>query len=204
MSFDSLLGLFGVMVLLAVVPGPAVFAIISRSFSSGTLQCIAMTAGIVLGDYVFIILALLGLSALAEIMGTASIVVKYLSAAYLIWLGYQLLNIKAVPFEIEESKYSYLASNFLTGLLITLGNPKAILFYVGFFPAFINTNEVTFLDAGLIMLAATLAFGSVNTCYALLAVKAKRTFSSPKAANVFNKTAGTIMISTGAFILVKP
>ena len=203
MSIDSLFALFGAMVLLAIVPGPAVFAVIARSFSSGTLQSAYMTAGIVLGDYVFIILALFGLSALAEVMGTAFFVVKYLSAAYLIWLGYKLLSTKATPIEIEESKDSSLMSNFLTGLLITLGNPKAILFYVGFFPAFINTNEVTFFDAALIMLAATLAFGSVNICYSLLAVKARKTFKSPNAYNVINKTAGTIMVSTGALVAVK-
>jgi threonine/homoserine/homoserine lactone efflux protein len=74
---------------------------------------------------------------------------------------------------------------------------------VGFFPAFINVNEVTFYDTSLIMLAATLAFGSVNMCYSLLAVKAKNTFKSPNATTVINKTAGTIMVSTGVLVAIK-
>jgi threonine/homoserine/homoserine lactone efflux protein len=203
MSIDSLFALFGAMIILAIVPGPAGFAIIARSFSSGKLQAFYMTVGIVLGDYIFIVLALFGLSALAEVMGTAFFIIKYLSAAYLIWLGVQLLRTKAKSIDIETSKDSSLISNLLTGLFITLGNPKAIIFYVGFFPAFINVNEVTFYDTSLIMLAATLAFGSVNMCYSLLAVKAKNTFKSPNATTVINKTAGTIMVSTGALVAIK-
>lgn len=191
------------MIILAIVPGPAVFAIIARSFSSGKLQAFYMTVGIVLGDYLFIVLALFGLAALAEVMGTAFFIIKYLSAAYLIWLGVQLLRTKAKSIDIEASKDSSLISNLLTGLFITLGNPKAIMFYVGFFPAFINVNEVTFYDTSLIMLAATLAFGSVNMCYSLLAVKAKNTFKSPNSTTVINKTAGTIMVSTGALVAIK-
>jgi threonine/homoserine/homoserine lactone efflux protein len=203
MSIDSLSALFGAMIILAIVPGPAVFAIIARSFSSGKLQAFYMTVGIVLGDYIFIILALFGLSALAEVMGTTFFIIKYLSAAYLIWLGVQLLRTKAKSIDIEASKDSSLISNLLTGLFITLGNPKAIIFYVGFFPAFINVNEVTFYDTSLIMLAATLAFGSVNMCYSLLAVRAKNTFKSPNATTIINKTAGTIMVSTGALVAIK-
>ena len=203
MSIDSLFALFCAMLILAIVPGPAVFAIIARSFSSGKLQAFYMTAGIVLGDYIFIVLALFGLSALAEIMGTAFFIIKYLSAAYLIWLGIKLLRTKTDSIDIEASKNSSLTSNFLTGLFITLSNPKAILFYVGFFPAFVNVSEVTVSDTSLIMLAATVAFGSVNMCYSLLAVKAKNTFKSPNAATIINKTAGTIMVSTGVLVAVK-
>ena len=95
-----------------------------------------MTMGIVLGDYVFILLALFGLTALSEIMGTTFFIIKYLSAIYLIWLGIKLLKAKAKAsmIEIQNSVESSKSSNFIAGLLITLGNPKAILFYVGFFP----------------------------------------------------------------------
>ncbi len=203
MSSASLIGLFFAMLLLAIVPGPAVFAIIARSFSSGFSRGLYMTMGIILGDYIFIILALFGLSALAEIMGTAFFIIKYISAAYLIWLGYKLLKTKVSSVDIEASENSSLFSNFMAGLLITLGNPKAILFYVGFFPAFIQVGDVSSYDVLLIMVTATLAFGSVNLCYSFLAVKAKSIFKSPGASTVINKTAGTIMVSTGALVAIK-
>jgi len=202
-SVESLFTLFSAMVLLAIVPGPAVFAVIARSFSSGTLSGAYLTAGIIFGDYVFIILALFGLSTLAEAMGSTFFVIKYLSAAYLIWLGYKLLRTKASSIDIESSKDASLTSNFLSGLLITLGNPKAILFYLGFFPAFINIGDVNLTDTGLIMLTATLAFGSVNIGYTLLAVRARQTFKSANASKVINKTAGTIMVTTGAIVAIR-
>lgn len=203
MLSSNLIALFAAMLLLAIVPGPAVFAIIARSFASGFLRGLYMTMGIVVGDYVFIVLALFGLSALAEMMGATFFIIKYISAAYLIWLGYKLLRSKPQSVDIEASKESSLAANFIAGLLITLGNPKAILFYIGFFPAFVNVGDVSNVDIALIMLAATLAFGSVNLCYALLAVKAKGIFKSANAATVINKTAGTIMVSTGALVAAR-
>jgi len=203
MTIDSLFALFSAMFILAIIPGPAVFAIIARSFSSGNIQAFYMTVGIIMGDYLFIFLALFGLSALAELMGTAFFIIKYLSAVYLIWLGIKLLRTKTDPIDIQVSENTSAISNFLTGMFLTLGNPKAILFYIGFFPAFINVSDVTFYDTSLIMLAATVAFGSVNMCYSLLAVKAKKSFKSPNAAMVINKTAGTIMVSTGVLVAVK-
>ena len=203
MTITELFSLFVAMLILAAVPGPAVFAIIASSFSSGFSRGVYMTMGVVCGDYVFIVLALLGLSALAEVMGTAFVIIKYLSAAYLMYLGIKLLRTKATSVEIQTSEKTSLSSNFMAGLLITLGNPKAILFYIGLFPAFVNIGQVSLTDTGLIMLIATLAFGSVNICYALLAVKAKKVFKSPNAARIINKTAGGIMVSTGAIVAVK-
>jgi len=199
----SLFTLLGAMMLLAIVPGPAVFAIISRSFSSGLSRGVYMTLGMLVADYIFIVLALFGLSALSEILGTAFFVIKYVSAAYLIWLGYKLLKTKATTIDIEDSKESSILSNFSAGLLLTLGNPKAIIFYVGFFPAFVNIGDVSLFDTGLIMLVATVAFGSVNIAYAFIAAKAKGAFKSSNAANVINKTAGTIMVSTGVLVAAK-
>lgn len=203
MSVDSLFTLFLAMLLWAIVPGPGVFAIIARSFSSGVLQGVYMTIGMVIGDYLFIMLAIFGLSAIAEIMGTTFIIIKYLSAAYLIWLGYQLLNTKANAIHIETSTDRALFSNFTAGLFITLGNPKALLFYIGFFPAFVDINNTTLFDVSLILMVATFAFGSVNLTYSLLAVKAKARFKSAKAITVINKTAGTLMITTGSTIALK-
>jgi len=203
MSIISLLTLLGAMMLLAIVPGPAVFAIISRSFSSGLSRGVYMTLGMLVADYIFIILALFGLSALSEILGTAFFIIKYVSAAYLIWLGYKLLKTKATTIDIEDSKESSVLSNFSAGLLLTLGNPKAIIFYVGFFPAFVNIGDVSLFDTGLIMLVATVAFGSVNIAYAFIAAKAKGAFKSTNASNVINKTAGTIMVSTGVLVAAK-
>jgi len=203
LSVGELLALFGAMLVVAIIPGPAVFSVIARTFSSGFSRGLMMIIGITLGDFFFILLALFGLSIISEMMGTAFLVIKYLSAAYLIWLGINLLRTKASTEDIQESKEPSLLVNLITGLMINLGNPKAIVFYVGLFPAFIKVNQVTTPDVLLILLIATVAFGSVNICYALLALRAKKMLKSSNASTIINKTAGTIMVPTGALVAVK-
>jgi len=203
LSSGSLFALFGAMLIVALVPGPAVFAVIARTFSSGFSRGLMMIIGITLGDFIFILLALFGLSIISEIMGATFLIIKYVSAAYLIWLGVNLIKSKATAEDIKASKESSLASNLATGLMINLGNPKAIIFYIGLFPAFIDVNQVVTADVLAIMGVATLAFGSVNICYALLALRAKRMLKSPNASSIINKTAGTIMVSTGTLVAIK-
>jgi threonine/homoserine/homoserine lactone efflux protein len=203
LSVIDLLALFGAMLIVAIVPGPAVLSVIARTFSSGFSRGLMMIIGITLGDFLFILLALFGLSIISEIMGTAFLFIKYTSAAYLIWLGIYLLKTKVTAENIQESKESSLFTNLLTGLMINLGNPKAIIFYVGLFPAFINVNQVTTYDVFSIMFVASIAFGSVNICYALLALRAQKMLKSKSASSIINKTAGAMMISTGALIAMK-
>ena len=71
------------------------------------------------------------------------------------------------------------------------------------FPAFIDVNQVVTVDVLAIMGIATIAFGSVNICYALLALRAKKMLKNPNASSIINKTAGTIMVSTGALVAIK-
>jgi len=203
LSSGDFLALFGAMLVVALVPGPAVFAVIARTFSSGFSRGLIMIVGITLGDFIFILLALFGLSIISEIMGTAFLFIKYLSAAYIIWLGLSLLRKKVISEDIQVSKESSLVTNLITGLMINLGNPKAIVFYVGLFPAFINVTQVGTSDVLSIMTIAAIAFGSVNVCYALLALRARRMLKSPNASSVINKTAGTIMVSAGALVAMK-
>ena len=203
LSSGSLLALFGAMLIVALVPGPAVFAVIARTFSSRFSRGLMIIVGITLADFIFILLALFGLSIISEIMGTAFLIVKFASAAYLIWLGINLIRSKVSAEDIKVSKESSLLANVMTGLMINLGNPKAIVFYIGLFPAFIDVSQVVTADVLAIMAVATIVFGSVNTCYALLALRAKKMLNNPNALSLINKTAGTLMVSTGALVAIK-
>jgi len=136
-------------------------------------------------------------------MGTAFLIIKYVSAAYLIWLGITLIKSKVNAEDIKSSKESSLIANLITGLMVNLGNPKAIVFYIGLFPAFIDVNQVVTADFLAILGIAAVAFGCVNICYALLALRAKKMLKNPNAASLINKTAGTIMVSTGALVAIK-
>ncbi len=203
MTITTTLALFGSMILLALIPGPGVFAVIARSMSSGFSHGAATTVGIVFGDYVFIIFSVMGLVALANVMGSFFIVLKYLGAAYLIYLAVSLWRSSTNVEGTEGIKEMSFVSNFLAGLFTTLGNPKAILFYVGFLPAFMDLAAISAWDIALIMLVATLAVGGVMLGYAYAASKSRRLLSSPRAQKNLNRTASGVMACSGVLLATK-
>ena len=95
MSIIEIISLFGIMVALAAIPSASVALVITRSVTLGVANGIAVSVGIVLGDLIFILLAIFGLSVVAETMGSLFMIIKYLGAAYLLWLGYTLLTSKS-------------------------------------------------------------------------------------------------------------
>ena len=203
MTFSSIFTLFGTMAVLAILPSPSVFAVVARSIASGFTHGLITVIGIVTGDFVFIILAIYGLSAIAETITSLLILVKYLGGAYLIWLGIKLSRAKLQNVEIEAITESSWVSNFLSGLLITLGDYKAIFFYISFFPAFLDLSTISIMDTILIMLIATIAVGGIKLIYAYMADKARFLFTSSRARKGMNITAASVMIGTGIFLIAK-
>jgi len=203
MTITSMVSLFVALVILAVIPGPGVFTVVARSMASGFFHGLVTVFGIVFGDYIFIILSVYGLSAFASTMGGIFTFIKYAGAAYLVWLGIKLLLTKYSSVEVKPIIELSFFSNFIAGLATTLSNPKAILFYVSFFPAFINVQSVTVIEIGQLLLVATIAVGSVMTAYAYAASKASLLFESSRAAKTLNVTAGSIMVGSGVLLATK-
>jgi threonine/homoserine/homoserine lactone efflux protein len=203
MTIASMFSLFIALVILAIIPGPGVFTVVARSMASGAIHGLVTVFGIVVGDYIFIILSLYGLSALASTMGGFFTFVKYVGAIYLIWLGVKLLLTKYNLVEVKPVIELSFLSNFVAGLVTTLSNPKAILFYVSFFPAFINVQSVTAAEIGQLLLVATVAVGGVMALYVYAASKASLLFKSSSAAKTLNVTAGSIMVGSGVLLATK-
>ncbi|NCO72605.1 MULTISPECIES: LysE family translocator [Shewanella] len=202
MLLQQVIALFFTMLILAIVPGPAVFAVVSQSFSNGFNHGTAITFGVLLGDFIYILLALFGLSAIANAMGPTFELIKYASALYLCWLGISMLRNTAKGVQLATTPKVSQLKNIITGTAIALGNPKALIFYVSFFPAFVPMNQVDVTDVIIILATATLAFGSVNLTYAYLASSAKHVFTSPNAVTIINRTAGSIMLIAGILIVL--
>lgn len=202
MTFSSILALLGVMIVLAAVPGASVMAVVSRSLASGFSHGLVTVAGIVVADLVFILIAVIGLTVIAEAMGDLFVLVKYMAAAYLIWFGVGLWRSKSETEQIEGIKEPSWWSNFLCGLFITLGDQKAIIFYLGLFPAFVDLSSVSMAEIGIIMLVATLAVGGVKLIYAYLADRARLIFNNSRAKKAINITAGSLMMVTGIYLVV--
>jgi len=202
MTISSSVTLFGVMAVLAFIPGVSVLAVSARSAAYGSVHGVFTALGIVVGDIIFILLAIFGLSMLAQAMGSLFVLIKYLGGVYLIWLGIALWRSKSESGTVAGQMESSLLSSFLTGLFITLGDQKAILFYLGFFPAFLDLSEVSFIDAGIIIFIAALAVGGAKLVYVFIADRAGSFFSST-VNQIINRVAGGVVIAVGVFVIAK-
>lgn len=202
MTLSSIIALFSAMVVLASIPSVSVLAVSTRSATFGFIHGVFTTIGIVVGDIIFIIIAIWGLAFLSETMGSLFILIKYLGGAYLTYLGIRLCRSKARNLKAEEIAKSSFLSSFLTGLSITLADQKATLFYLGFFPAFLDLSKISYFDTVVIIVIAATAVGGVKLGYAFMSDRA-RLLISAKASQAMNIVAGCVMIAVGIFLVLK-
>jgi leucine efflux protein len=190
---------FSIAVLLfLLLPGPGTFAVLTSSAQGGVRGGYAALFGLMLGDVILIIAALTGVAALLATRPDLFHAVQYLGVAYLIWVGLQLPLRPGKPagatlLPIRNANY------FRQGFLITLINPKAIVFYMAFFPLFIDPQRhqglVTFGCMMLIIAAQTLAYGSLLIFAGDGLARGFR--SRPKLGQLASRLAGTALIAFG-------
>ena len=178
------------------IPGPGNLALLTATGKGGVRAGMAATLGVIAGDQVLLWLAVAGLSAVLINYPSLYSSVKWAGAAYLIGLGYSLFNVQPGDAPVLDMKPDHY---FRQGLFITVLNPKAIVFYMAFFPLFvdpkIHMGLITFGFMALTIAALTLAYGLVVV---LLAHHlAERVRANPLATVMLNKVAGALLIGFG-------
>ncbi|MEO0442340.1 MAG: LysE family translocator [Pseudomonadota bacterium] len=203
MSIEALLLLAGALFLLAITPGPGVMLVVSRTLTGGLKQGIMATIGIVSADIIFLLLVFYGLQAIADSLSIVFTLIQYVGGLYLICLGISLLRSKAKVIELNplDSKAEYRTS-LLSGLIITLSNPKAILFYMSFLPAFIDIPSLSNRDIVIVGLVICGVIGGVMLLYALSTAKTQNLLSA-RAASITTKIAGCLIVATGGILIAK-
>jgi len=202
-TIGNILAMFAAAVALAIVPDSSAIAVAARSMASGIKHAAMIVVGIAVGDYVFIVIAIYGLAGIADSMGALFDIIKYLGGAYLILMGGLLWKSKPKQVEVEGITELSWLSNFLTGFFITMGDPKAIIFYMSFLPAFLDVSRATVLDVVTIMVIVTVALFGVKLTYAYMAEKARALFRSEKAKKRINLFSGSVMMATGIYLIIK-
>jgi threonine/homoserine/homoserine lactone efflux protein len=203
MTFESALAFAIGMFFLALSPGPGLATILSRALGSGPVAGLAVTAGLVLADFVFMAVAMVGLTAVAAALGPLFQVIKYAGAAYLVWLGYRAFRSSAAPLVVAPRSGAGIIKDVGLGLLVTLGNPKAILFYSALLPTFLDMTEIRFADfmvlAGIVVVVSYAVYGT----YILAAERSRRVLSSGAASRFFNRLTGSILIGAGVAVATR-
>jgi threonine/homoserine/homoserine lactone efflux protein len=209
MTALAALSLLGVMFVLAALPSTSVAFVVTRTATTGLRSGAAAAAGIVTGDLIFVLLAVLGLTTLAETTGAFFAVFKYAGGAYLIWTGVQLLrarptlHLAAPRAPSVGSTLATVWTSYLAGLVITLGDVKAILFYASLFPAFVTMDALMPAHVAAILVITALTVGGVKLAYAFLAQRIVARLQQPGLQRTARVTAGSVMIGTGTVLIAK-
>lgn len=195
---------FGVgMFFLALSPGPGLAAIISRALASGPWAGLAVTGGLVIGDFIFMAIAMVGMTAIAAALGPLFQLLKYAGAAYLIWLGIAVLRGAAKSIAVAPRPGTGALKDLGLGLLVTLGNPKPILFYSALLPAFLDMTRIHTGDFLVLAAIVVVISYAVYGGYILIAERSRRLLSSTRASKVFKRTTGTLLIGSGVAVAVR-
>lgn len=200
MTMETSFALLVAMIISAAVPGPGVFACIAKALASGFRGALIVISGIVLGNLVFLLIAVSGLSAIAQRFGELFILIKWGGGAYLFWLGFKMW--RAAPGVLKEQKSAMgkKGSDFFGGLLVPFGNPKVILFYVSLLPSFLDLSALNLPDIVLAAFLVAFALAVVLAGYSFIASRSRRLFSSHRALRNLNRGAGAAMMGTGLLI----
>lgn len=202
MSLSEIVALFSAMVVLALIPSASVALVVARSSIAGFWNGAAVAAGIVVGDLVFVLLAVLGMSVLADVLGGLFLVLRYAASAYLMWFGFSLLRRhRSSPMAAPGRGVSSLSVSFFSGLALTMGDMKAIVFYASLFPAFIDLATISLLDIAAIIGVTVIAVGSVKLGYAFAARNVLSFAVDVKVERAIKRIAGSLMILTGIYLM---
>ena len=186
---------------LVIIPGPTVLLIISYAMSHGRKAASATVAGVALGDCTAMVASMLGLGALLSASSAVFIVLKWMGAVYLVYLGLKLWR-APVSGNMDDADAGQPVGESFSRIfahtwLVTALNPKGIVFFVAFLPQFLDLSRPTALQM-LIYGLTFLVIASTNAVlYGIAATRARDTIRKPRVQKIVNRTGGTLMIGAG-------
>jgi threonine/homoserine/homoserine lactone efflux protein len=201
MSLDHWLAFAAASAVLLAIPGPTILLVISYALGHGRRSAGATVAGVALGDFTAMTASMLGLGALLATSAAIFTALKWIGAAYLIYLGIKLWRAPVGSSGVDDGAAP--VSNekplriFLHAYLVTALNPKSLIFFVAFLPQFLDATkpvatQLAIFEATFLVLATANA-----TLYALLAAMARKQIRKPRVQTVVNRTGSTLMIGAG-------
>ncbi|WP_233883569.1 LysE family translocator [Paraburkholderia flagellata] len=185
--------------ILVAIPGPTVLLVVSYALGHGRRYALATTAGVALGDFTAMTASMLGLGVVLAASATLFTALKWVGAAYLVYLGVKLWRAPVGEDDAPDTSETRTGRIFAHAYAVTALNPKSIIFFVAFVPQFIDphtamTPQIVVFEATFLALATFNAFA-----YALLAAAARKVVRSQRVQRAINRTGGTLLIGAGLF-----
>ena len=200
MPMDTWLAFVVTAAIILVIPGPTIIFVVGQSLAHGPRASLPLSAGVILGDTACILLSLVGLGTLLTLFSAAFTLVKLTGAAYLIYLGLNMIrqSRKTISEQLPESGYSP-RSLFRDVFLVNALNPKGIIFFSAFMPQFVDPRGAV-ISQLLILGMTFLSLAFVNVMlYSLLAGQMNTFFKSSRRMGMFKISGGLCMICAGIY-----
>lgn len=183
------------------VPGPVWVALTARALSGGMAGAWPLAVGVALGDLIWPLCAILGLAWVLSLYGDALSVLRWIAAGVFIGMGLLLIRKPArAPDADSRMTRPGIWAGFSVGMAAVIGNPKAILFYMGFLPGFFDLSTVTAPDIAAILAVSAIVPMLGNLGLALFLDRARRLLQSPAAIRRMNMASGALLILVGLVI----
>lgn len=203
MSLSALLVFALALIIAAGTPGPSVAALVARVLTNGFRDVLPFLAAMWLGEALWLTCAVAGLAVIARSFGVVFIVLKFAGVAYLLFLAWKMWR---APADVQGNDLPSGQSPwrmFVAGMLVTLGNPKIMVFYLALLPTIIDLSRigtVAWFELTLTMLIVLMA---VDFGWALLATRARKLLTTRRAVKITNRASATLMASVAAAIATR-
>lgn len=204
MTLAALLLFIPVYALAAFSPGPAVAAMVARTLSRGTRGAAAFILGLIAGDLTWLVAASSGLGLIAQTYAPLFRAIQYAGAAYLLFMAVMMWRAEpAPPSEARDAEAGQGFSAFLAAFVLTLGNPKTMVFFLSIMPLVLSPDQLTPVAVAELALVCAVLLGVIFTGYVLLAARARRLFTSRTALRRINRGTAGVMAGTAAIVATR-
>ncbi|NKE43363.1 LysE family translocator [Roseomonas frigidaquae] len=200
MDLDIWLAFCAAATVMLLIPGPTILLVIGQSLGGGARNALPLVAGVALGDLTAMTLSLAGLGAILATSAALFTALKWVGAAYLVWLG-----VKMWRAPVQAGAVPPLAGGqaLRQAWLVTALNPKGIVFFVAFVPQFIDPAR-PFLAQAVVLVATFVTLGAANAAiYAALAGRLSGAVRRPSVRRVLNRVGGGVLMGAGLAVALR-
>jgi threonine/homoserine/homoserine lactone efflux protein len=203
MALSGLLVFALALIVAAGSPGPSIAALVARVLTNGLRDVLPFLAAMWIGEALWLTCAVAGLAVVAQTFALVFVALKFAGVGYLLFLAWKMWF---APADVHEGTLPRGQSPwrmFVAGLMVTLGNPKIMVFYLALLPTLVDVSRVgtlAWLELTLTMLAVLM---TVDFVWALLATRARTLLTSRRAVKIANRTSATMMAGAAAAIATR-
>ncbi|MGH7949514.1 MAG: LysE family translocator [Candidatus Binataceae bacterium] len=202
MSFDVWLVFLLTETALCLIPGPAVLFVLTQGLTRGALASLWASLGILAGNTFYFLLSATGLGAILVTSYDLFFAIKWMGAAYLIWLGLRTLFGRPSAFAVPAADAPAVSARrlFANGFAVQVSNPKALIFFTALLPQFVDPTHSIVTQVAILAATSVSVEFAVLVCYGGLAGRLSRIATLPQFATLTNRVAGAMLITAGAGI----